>query len=162
MRVDLCLNPKQFSPAQINEKIPALRNLLHRYNVREGYLFGSALLDSESCLSDLDIAVLPPLHQIHDWLSYYNGLHRDLCQLFQADNIDLVLLNKAPLPLQTRVVLDGLRILDVNGAATWEEGVLARHADLAAWRQENWDVTRKLVHLGAGNVKSFMKTGHDI
>lgn len=147
MRVDLCLNPKRFSPAEVREMIPALRELLHCYNVRAAYLFGSALQDRGSRLSDLDIAVLPP--DLHDWLGYYSGLYGDLCRVFQADNIDLVLLDRAPLSLQTRVVLGGLRILDGDGAADWEERVLARYADLAGWRRENWEVTRQLARRGA-------------
>ncbi len=146
MRVDLCLNPKQFSPAEVRKMIPALCDLLRRHDARGTYLFGSALQVIGSRLSDLDIAVLPP--DLHDWLSYYNDLHGDLCRLFQADNIDLVLLNQAPLPLQVRVVLNGLRILGGKGAAGWEERVLTRHADLAGWRQENWDVTRQLARRG--------------
>lgn len=148
MRVDLCLNPKQFSAAEIREMIPALCDLLRRHDVRAAYLFGSALQDSASRLSDLDIAILPP-PDLHDWLAYYNDLHEDLCQLFHADNIDLVSLDQAPLPLQARVVLDGLCILGGNDTRDLEERVLARHADLAGWRRENWNVTRQLARRGA-------------
>ena len=147
MRVDLCLNPKRFSPAEVREMIPALCDLLRRHKARGAYLFGSALHDCGSRLSDLDIAILPP--DLYNWLSYYNALYGDLCRLLQADNIDLVLLDQAPLSLQNRVVLDGLRILDGKSAASWEERVLARHADLAGWRRENWDVTRQLARQGA-------------
>jgi len=128
--------------------IPALCGLLRRHDVQAAYLFGSVLQDLGSRLSDLDIAVLPP-PGLEDWLGYYSDLYGDLCQLLQADNIDLVLLDQVPLPLQARVVLHGLRVLDGNGAAAWEERVLARHADLAGWRQENWNVTRRLVRQGA-------------
>jgi uncharacterized protein YutE (UPF0331/DUF86 family)/predicted nucleotidyltransferase len=134
--------------------IPELRDLLRRHAARAAYLFGSALQDQASPLSDLDIAVLPPPGQ-PDWLTYYNDLHRELCQLFQADNIDLVLLDQAPLSLQARVILDGLRILAMPcashgyGAADLEECVLARYADLAGWRQENWETTRQLARRGA-------------
>jgi len=156
MRVDLCLNPKQFSLVEVREMIPALRDILRRHDVRGGYLFGSTLQDAGSRLSDLDIAVLPP-PGLDDWLGYYSDLYGDLCQLFQADNMDLVLLDRAPLPLQARVVLDGLRIFDGDGAA-WEERVLARHADMAAWRQENWDMTRQLARRGAmGEVNMIDK-----
>lgn len=148
MRVDLCLNPKQFSPAEVRKMIPALCDLLRKHDARAAYLFGSALQDHGSRLSDLDLAVLPP-PDLQDWLSYYDGLYGDLCQLFQADNLDVVMLDQAPLSLQTRVVLDGIRILDGNGAADLEERVLARHADLANWRRENWDVTRQLGRRGA-------------
>jgi len=147
MRVDLCLNPKQFSPAEIRERIPALCALLQKYDVRAAYVFGSALQSQGSRLSDLDLAVVPP-PDLRDYLGYYNDVYGDLCQLFQADNIDLVLLNQAPLALQACVVVEGLCIL--NGErAELEESVLARHLDLAGWRQENWDVTRDLIRRGA-------------
>jgi uncharacterized protein YutE (UPF0331/DUF86 family)/predicted nucleotidyltransferase len=125
-----------------------LRDLLRRHAVRAAYLFGSALQETVGPLSDLDIAVWPPPDR-PDWLSFYNDLHGELCRLFQADNIDLVLLDQAPLSLQARVVLEGLQILDGDGAADQEERVLARHADLAGWRRENWNVTRQLARRGA-------------
>ncbi|MCL0088319.1 DUF86 domain-containing protein [Dehalococcoidia bacterium] len=148
MRVDLCLNPKQFRAAEVREMIPALRDLLRRHDVRAAYLFGSALQDRGSCLSDLDVAVLPP-PGLDDQLGYYSDLYGDLCQLFRADNVDVVLLNQADLALQARVVLEGHCILEGDGAADLEERVLARHADTAAWRQENWSVTRQLARRGA-------------
>ena len=128
--------------------IPALRDLLRRHDVRAAYLFGSALQDRGSCLSDLDVAVLPP-PGLDDRLGYYSDLYGDLCQLFRADNVDLVLLNQADLALQARVVLDGHCILEGDGAADLEERVSARHADMAAWRQENWNVTQQLARRGA-------------
>ena len=148
MRADLCLNPRQFSPAEVREAIPALRDLLRWRGARAAYLFGSAWQGTGNILSDLDIAVLPP-SDLPDWLSYYNDLYAELCQLFQADNIDLVLLDRAPLPLQARIVLDGLPLLDGDGAADLEERVLARYIDLAGWRRENWEVTRQLAQHGA-------------
>jgi len=148
MRVDLCLNPRQFSRAEIREMIPSLRDLMRRHGVRAAYLFGSVRQGSSGPLSDLDIAVLPP-PDLPDWFDYYNDLYGDLCHLFQADNIDLVLLNQAPLSLQVRVVVSGLRFLDGGGADDLEERALARYADLAGWRKENWDATRQLVQRGA-------------
>lgn len=147
MRTDLCLNPREFTPEEVRQAIPRLCELLRGHGVRGAYLFGSALQGSGSRLSDLDIAVLPP-PGLPDWVAYYGDVHSDLCRLFQADNVDLVLLNLAPVTLQARVVRTGLRILD-GGAGSWEERVLARHADLAGWRRENWEVTREL---GSGGV----------
>jgi uncharacterized protein YutE (UPF0331/DUF86 family)/predicted nucleotidyltransferase len=148
MHVDLCVNPKRFSPAEIFEMIPALRDLLHKHQVQGAYLFGSVLQDAAGPLSDLDIAVWPP-PALTDWFGYYSELYEALCGLFQADNIDLVLLNQAPLSLQRHIVLDGLSILDGDGAADVEERILARYIDLAGWRQENWDMTWYLACRGA-------------
>jgi uncharacterized protein YutE (UPF0331/DUF86 family)/predicted nucleotidyltransferase len=127
--------------------IPDLRNLLREHGVRAAFLFGSTLQDDTSRLSDLDIAVLPPADQ-PDWLEFYNDLQGALCQLFQADNIDLVLLDQAPLSLQAHILIEGHRILDGETTADLEERLLARYADLAAWRQENWEMTRLLARQG--------------
>ena len=125
-----------------------MSDLLRSHGVRAAYLYGSVLQSTASRLSDLDIAVLlPPDPQ--GWTGRYGELHGDLCQLFEADNIDLVTLDQAPLSLQARVVLAGVRFLGEKDAAGWEERVLARYADLAPWRQGNWNVTRQLARRGA-------------
>ena len=147
MRVDLCLSPKQFSPADVRKMLPALRNLLRRHGAQGAYLFGSIRQGPGSALSDLDIAVLPPF-PLPDWFSYYDGLYEELCQLFQADNIDLVLLSQAPLTLLAEVILNGESLFQENSAVNFEDRVLARYADLAGWRQENWMITRQLAHRG--------------
>ena len=102
MRNDLCLNPKQFNLSEIRAIKPLLSNLLAQHQVQAAYLFGSVLNESSHPLSDLDIAVLPPPN-LPDWLNYSIDLYSD-CQLFGADNIDLVLLNQAPLSLQARII----------------------------------------------------------
>ena len=157
MRIEQCLRPKRFVLSQVREKIPVLRELLLRRKAQGAYLFGSVLQDLGNSMSDLDIAVLPPW-DLKDWLGYYNDLHREICQLFQADNIDLVLLNRAPFTLKARVVLEGLCILCKGSAKAWEEGVLASYVDLAGWRRENWEMTRQLAHGGAtGEVNMIDK-----
>lgn len=109
---------------------------MSRHQARAAYVFGSVLHDEANALSDLDIAVLPPA--LDDWLDYYGELYSALCKLFRADNIDLVLLDRAPLWLQARVVSEGYRLRETPNAADFEECVLTRYGDLAAWREENW------------------------
>jgi uncharacterized protein YutE (UPF0331/DUF86 family)/predicted nucleotidyltransferase len=147
MHVDLCLNPKQFRPAEVRQRIPALRELLCRHQAQTAYLFGSAWHGSADPLSDLDIAVLPP-SGLADWFDYYDRLYTDLCQLFRADNIDIVLLNQAPLSLQVEAIRGGECLLGEDNAAQFEEAVLARYADLAGWRQQNWEFTSQLARRG--------------
>ncbi|MGQ9466136.1 MAG: type VII toxin-antitoxin system HepT family RNase toxin [Anaerolineae bacterium] len=147
MRVDLCRNPRIFRPDEVRRMIPALQDLLRRYDVRGAYLFGSVLEQRAGPMSDLDIAVLPP-PTLDDWLAYYSDLYEALCRLFRADNIDLVMLHQAPLSLQARIVLEGLCVLREDGTAAWEEQVLVRYADLGEWRRENWETIRRLALLG--------------
>lgn len=137
--------------------LPDLREVLLRHKPRAAYLFGSALRRPGTPLSDLDIAVLPPAG-LSDWLRYYNDLHGDMCALFGADNIDLVLVDRAPLSLQARVAIDGLQIIPRNGDADWEDRVLARFADLAGWRRQNWELTVRLMRRApAGDVNMIEK-----
>ena len=150
MHADLYLAPREFSREAIRRTLPDLRDLLSAHFVRQGYLFGSVLGSQTEPMNDLDIAVLPPVG-LDDWFGYYNALHGDLCRLFQADNIDLVLLDQAPLRIQAQVVESGRRLLAANEAALdWEENVWSRYADLRHWHKENWTITRELAHRGIG------------
>lgn len=110
MRTDLTLSPKQLTLADVQEVLPELRSLLRQHNAQAAYLFGSILDNGRSRLSDLDIAILPP-PDLANWFTYYNDLQADLNRFFQADNIDLVLLDQAPLSLQARVIQTGQLIL---------------------------------------------------
>lgn len=103
MRNDLCLNPQQFNLDQIRSLKPLLASLFAQHQVQAAYLFGSVLNAPTHSLSDLDIAVLPPPH-LPNWLDYYSDLYSDLCQLLGADNIDLILLDQAPLSLQAQMI----------------------------------------------------------
>lgn len=147
MPLDFCLNPKQFSPVEVCGKIPDLAELLSHHGVRVAYLFGSVFENSANPLSDLDLAILPP-KELTNWLGYYNNLHSDLCELFQADNIDLVRLDRSPVSLQAIAILKGVSIFDNRETTELAETVLARYADMTSWRRENWEATRQLVRQG--------------
>jgi len=149
MRVDLCFNPQQFSRDFVLVRIPALREVLRQHRVQAAYIFGSFLENHSSPWSDLDIAIVPPMSlDRYDWPYYYNNLYGDICQLLQGDNIDIVLLNLAPLSLQFRAIASGVPILVGPEEAERQERVLGRYADLVIWRQENWEVTRQLMRQG--------------
>ncbi|HEX6386469.1 MAG TPA: HepT-like ribonuclease domain-containing protein [Anaerolineae bacterium] len=142
------MSPKQLTLAEVQETLPELRALLLQHNVHAAYLFGSILDNGRSRLSDLDVAVLPP-PDLADWFIYYNDLHAELCRFFQSDNVDLVLLDQAPLALQARVLLEGQLIIQGGDYAEhFSERILARYVDTAGWRQENWQHTQQLVRHG--------------
>ena len=157
MHADLYLAPREFSREAIRRTLPALRDLLSAHFVRQGYLFGSVLGSQTEPMNDLDIAVLPPVG-LDDWFEYYNALHGDLCRLFQADNIDLVLLDQAPLRIQAQVVESGRRLLAANEAALdWEENVWSRYADVVHWHAENWSIARELAIRGMGKELNMIE-----
>lgn len=148
MKADTCLNPRQCRWEEVQNLLPTLQILLCKHDVDGAYVYGSVVQEHTSSLSDLDIAVVSPPNQHAHWFDYYNTLHSDLCQLFQADNIDLVLFDQAPLSVQSQIVLHGICIINGQTTKNLQEQVLARYGDMASWRAENWAITRKLVHMG--------------
>ena len=90
-------------PANIKDLIPkAVAYLQSRSDVRFAYLFGSLGRGKILPLSDIDIAV---------YLEGHKDFHRKkieilgaLVDLLNTDEIDLVVLNTAPLPLRMRIL----------------------------------------------------------
>jgi uncharacterized protein YutE (UPF0331/DUF86 family)/predicted nucleotidyltransferase len=143
MRSDLCLNPRQFKRAEVEALLPQLVELMRQRQARAAYLFGSVLADETTNLSDLDIAVLPPPN-VMDWLAYYGELYSALCQLFHADNIDVVLMDRVPLPLQASIAVKGRRLFDTPAAMDFEDRTLTLYGELSAWRTENHEAIKRL------------------
>lgn len=70
------------------------------------YLFGS--LAEGGVGGDMDIAVLFERYSFEA----YEGLYEALCRLLKADNIDLISLDRAPLPLRRRILLQGILLYE--------------------------------------------------
>lgn len=139
MRVELCHAPKAFTRDEVLAQLSGVREIMQRHGARLAYLFGSVLHDAPRPLADLDIAVLPDL-ATYDWLRTYTDLYDDLCKLFQADNIDVLMLNEAPLPFRFAVVRDGLLVWapDDREALAFAEATVTTYNDTAHWRREHW------------------------
>jgi uncharacterized protein YutE (UPF0331/DUF86 family)/predicted nucleotidyltransferase len=144
---DTSLNPKTFAIDEVRERIPLLRALLEARGVSVAYLMGSAAEGTADDMSDLDVAVLTP-SDVSDWLEFRTAVHADLCEALDADNIDLILLDRAPLSLQLAAATIGTPLVDGAAACGWLEDVLARRADVGTWWKDNWEATRRLVLAG--------------
>lgn len=94
-------NPKS-QEIEIEKLSPRLEQLSKRYpQVIAAYLFGSQACGHPNPLSDIDIGIL--LRQgLPDMESFSveMNLLGELQKIFKTNNIDLVVLNKAPLPMQ--------------------------------------------------------------
>jgi len=89
-------------PHNISELIPqAAAYLTARKDVIFAYLFGSMALGTFKPLSDIDIAVYLKKRKLSEKRLEIIG---DLADIFKTDEIDLVVLNTAPLSLQMRVM----------------------------------------------------------
>lgn len=81
------------------------------------FLFGSYGTCYETEFSDIDLGVL----FFHDGVPDLKGelkLTNLLCRASGRDNIDMVVLNKAPLPLRYRIIADGQLLFDRNHVYT--------------------------------------------
>jgi uncharacterized protein len=79
-------------------------------NVLFAYLFGSWARDAVTPLSDIDIAVY--LREAHPDAEDKLAILGELADHLETDDIDLVVLNSAPLTLQARVVRDRQVLVD--------------------------------------------------
>jgi len=91
------------------EKLPQVREYLSGCTfVVAAYLFGSYRRGEESALSDIDIAMLfdagAALDAIRKWES---TIFFELVQILRTDEIDLVVMNHAPLSLQFEIIFSG-------------------------------------------------------
>jgi len=95
------LSAKSISSA-INSILPRIKEACNRYpQVLTVYLFGSYACGRTTPLSDIDIGLLL-VDNLPDMDSFRveMSLQGDFQKIFKTNNIDLVVLNKAPLPVQ--------------------------------------------------------------
>lgn len=89
--------------------------------VRVAYLFGSRARGTARAGSDVDVAVLlDPSVEASDRLGVQLRLARRLAAASGVGDIDLVVLDGAPLPLRGRVVQEGRVVFSVDEAARVE------------------------------------------
>lgn len=149
MRVDLCLNPKMFTRKEVLDKIPHIQEILSKNGVLLAYLFGSILMDDLKPLGDLDIAILPDPCKYH-WLNTYSEIHGDLCRLFGADNIDILMLNEASPQFRMSVIKSGRPILfkDENVVTEFIDETIFHYFDTNHLRLEHWHYLHQNIREG--------------
>jgi len=84
--------------------------LEHKESVIFAYLFGSSVKKTFTPMSDIDIAVYlsPNVNKPKERLDLIGNLMMAL----KTDNIDLVILNTAPLTLKARIILNKETLID--------------------------------------------------
>jgi len=108
MRETLRFPPKVFQRAEVLSRFPQLRKLFSREGVLTAYLFGSVYYGQAQPGSDLDIAIEG--EEDYEWSKLYGEVYQGLCELLEADNIDLVILNEASLSLRLRAQGEGFTL----------------------------------------------------
>jgi predicted nucleotidyltransferase len=100
-------------PDNIQGLIPhAISYLQSRKDIQFGYLFGSFARNKATPLSDVDVAVY--LSEDADPAEEKLDILGNLMDILQTDEVDLVILNKAPLSLKMKILESREVIADNN------------------------------------------------
>lgn len=95
----------------VNQVVEGVKRALAAHpQILFAYLFGSLARGISSASSDIDIAVF--LDENSDFTHEKLDLLSDLIDNLGTDEIDLVLLNTAPLPLKARVIRNNELLMD--------------------------------------------------
>lgn len=119
-------------PENIEELIPNAQDILERHpNIIFAYLFGGLAKGRISPVSDIDIAVY--LANVDDILEAKLEILSLLSDTLNTDEIDLVILNTAPLPLRARIIQNKKVLVDKDPALrySFESLVLREYFDFS-------------------------------
>jgi uncharacterized protein len=96
-------------PENIDEKIESLSELfLNDSNVVFAYLFGGLLKGKRSPLSDVDLAIYVRNLKTLKYLTLFGSI----AKILGTDEIDLVILNRAPLTISGRILQNKKLLID--------------------------------------------------
>lgn len=131
-------------PENINHLLPIVREYLNNHpKVVFAYLFGGLARGKVSPLSDIDIAI----YMAEDTEIAQEKLEMlgKLNELLKTDEVDLVILNTAPLPLAARVIKNKIILAD--------KMPFTRHAFESLIIREYFDFIRKEMDILEGRYK---------
>jgi len=137
--------------------LPELERILRdalepRAEVLEAYLFGSWARGEAVGHSDVDVAVYVDRGRAREsTFGYQAELTGELMAALGIDDVDVVVLNRAPALLYHRVLRDGRRLLsrDLVATTTREGRALSRYCDLVPHLAKVETVARRRAAQGA-------------
>ncbi|MDN3513303.1 MAG: nucleotidyltransferase domain-containing protein [Candidatus Brocadia sp.] len=131
-------------PENINLLLPDAREYLNKHpKVVFAYLFGGLARDKVSPLRDVDIAIY--LAENAEIVPEKLEMMGKLNELLKTDEVDLVVLNTAPLPLAARVIKNKIILVDKRP--------FARHAFESVIIRKYFDFSRKEMDIFIGKYK---------
>jgi len=115
-----------------------VKEIAINYNLDLIYLFGSKAVHRDSKLSDLDIAVHLKEKGNYNLKELLLNLIFEFTQVFKFDNIDLMILNTAPLAIQYNVIAEGavLYYSSIEEKCTYETIVIKKYLDFKRYEKE--------------------------
>lgn len=131
-------------PENIDHLLPDVREYLNKHpKMIFAYLFGGLARGRVSPLSDVDIAIYTAdgANIVQDKLEILGKLN----ELLKTDEVDLVVLNTAPLPLAARIIKNKIILVD--------KMPFTRHAFESLTLREYFDFSRKEMGIFEGRYK---------
>jgi predicted nucleotidyltransferase len=122
----------------VREFLPLLPDYLEKdKDIYLTYLFGSFASEKERKLSDVDIAVL--LKEGIEPLEKQLNLLADITFILKTDEVDLVILNRAPIALQYTIISEGTLLVNREDKLRidYEEKVSRDYLDSEYMRTEH-------------------------
>lgn len=141
-----------------NDRISQLKNSLKYFGnkITALYLFGSCHTGRAGVLSDIDIAVLfdEALNDI-EIEDLENNLYIILTKILETDEIDFIVLNKAPLSIQYGVLKDKeiLYYTNKSKAVDFQCRVISEYLDFKPTRDEINKTFLKFMVEGGRNIR---------
>lgn len=131
-------------PENVSHLLPDVREYLNKHpKMIFAYLFGGLARGRVSLLSDVDIAIYTAdgANIVQDKLEILGKLN----ELLKTDEVDLVVLNTAPLPLAARIIKNKIILVD--------KMPFTRHAFESLTLREYFDFSRKEMDIFEGRYK---------
>ncbi len=122
-----------------------------RGDIAVAYLFGSQAQGKGSPLSDLDIGILfNDRVSPEDYFQARLHLIRELSGLLQSNNIDVVVLNQAPVLLSYNIIAARKILFESDQTARigFETGVIDRYLDAQRFRQIRREYLKEQIQRG--------------
>lgn len=115
-----------------------IKEIALKYNLDLIYLFGSKVINKDSELSDLDIAVLLKKRINYNLEELILNLIFEFTRLFGFDNIDLLILNNARLAIQYNVICEGkiLYYSNIEEKCSYETQIIKKYFDFKKYEEE--------------------------
>jgi hypothetical protein len=129
----------------VNQK--SIERIAKKYRIILVYLFGSKARNTDSKISDIDIAVLLENNEEDDLKDLILALIFEFSKLFKSDKIDLLLLNRASLAIQYRVISEGKILYQINSELryNYEEKVVKLYLDFKKFEEEYYKAMHQRV-----------------
>lgn len=136
MKADFCSYLRDYTREDVYRNLTAMSEVFHGHDVTIAFIFGSILYGETS--NDLDVGVFFKEKKKPN-IDLYTEIYFDLCQIFKADNIDVVILNDTGPAFRFEVISKGEAVYyeDPEEVTNFFETTLIEYQETIGFRRES-------------------------